>query len=63
LQAEEWGFFMSESDPALKEITKLLAENPNLKIYVVGHADNVGGLDYNMKLSQESEYTLEEVQP
>ena len=43
---------MSEPDPALKEITKLLAENPNLKIYVVGHTDNVGGLDYNMKLSQ-----------
>jgi len=54
---------MSEPDPALKEITKLLAENPNLKIYVVGHTDNVRGLDYNMKLSQESEYTLEEVQP
>jgi OmpA-OmpF porin, OOP family len=40
-----------ESEPALKEIAKLLSENPQLKLYVVGHTDNVGGLDYNMKLS------------
>jgi len=42
-----------ESEPALKEITKLLQQNTKLKIYVVGHTDNVGGLDYNMKLSQQ----------
>ena len=42
-----------ESEPALKEIAKLLSENPQLKLYVVGHTDNVGGLDYNMKLSQQ----------
>ncbi|MGB5288492.1 MAG: OmpA family protein [Ignavibacteriaceae bacterium] len=41
-----------ESDPALKEISKLLAENPKLKLYVVGHTDNVGDFSYNMKLSQ-----------
>ena len=41
-----------ESEPTLKEITKLLSQNPNLKLYVVGHTDNVGGFDYNMKLSQ-----------
>jgi outer membrane protein OmpA-like peptidoglycan-associated protein len=41
-----------ESDPALKEITKLLQQDNKLKLYVVGHTDNVGGLDYNMKLSQ-----------
>ena len=41
-----------ESDPALKEITKLLSENPSLNLYVVGHTDNVGDFDYNMKLSQ-----------
>lgn len=40
-----------ESEPTLKEIVKLLSENPQLKLYVVGHTDNVGGLDYNMKLS------------
>ena len=41
-----------ESEPALSEIAKLLTGNPNLKVFIVGHTDNVGGVDYNMKLSQ-----------
>jgi len=41
-----------ESDPALQEINKLLSNNPNLKVFIVGHTDNVGGVNYNMKLSQ-----------
>jgi len=41
-----------ESGSTLKEITKLLQENPKLKLYVVGHTDNVGDFNYNMKLSQ-----------
>lgn len=41
-----------ESEPALKEIGKLLQENKVLKLYVVGHTDNVGTIDYNMKLSK-----------
>jgi len=41
-----------ESDPALQEINKLLSGNPNLKVFIVGHTDNAGGVDYNMKLSQ-----------
>ena len=41
-----------ESDSALQEINKLLSGNPNLKVFIVGHTDNVGGVDYNMKLSQ-----------
>lgn len=41
-----------ESDPTLKEISKLLSENPKLKLYIVGHTDNVGDFSYNMKLSQ-----------
>jgi outer membrane protein OmpA-like peptidoglycan-associated protein len=40
-----------ESEPALSEIARLLTSNPNLKVIVVGHTDNVGGMDYNMKLS------------
>lgn len=40
-----------ESDPALQEIAKLLSDNPNLKVFIVGHTDNAGGVDYNMKLS------------
>jgi len=41
-----------ESEPILKEIAKLLRQNPKLKLYVVGHTDIVGSLTYNMKLSQ-----------
>jgi OmpA-OmpF porin, OOP family len=41
-----------ESAPSLDEIGKLLKEQPNLKVYIVGHTDNVGGFDYNMGLSQ-----------
>jgi len=41
-----------ESEPAIKEIAKLLQENKELKLYVVGHTDNVGSLDYNLKLSK-----------
>jgi outer membrane protein OmpA-like peptidoglycan-associated protein len=41
-----------ESAKALEEISRLLKADPALKIYVVGHTDNVGGLDANMKLSQ-----------
>ena len=41
-----------ESEPALKEIAKLLQENKGLKLFVVGHTDNVGTIDYNMKLSK-----------
>jgi OOP family OmpA-OmpF porin len=40
-----------ESTQALEEITKLLKQNGGLTLYVVGHTDNVGALDYNLKLS------------
>lgn len=40
-----------ESDAALDEITKLLKQNTSLSLYVVGHTDNVGTLETNMKLS------------
>ncbi|MEJ5349941.1 MAG: OmpA family protein [Desulfosoma sp.] len=41
-----------ESEPAIKEIAKLLQENKDVKLYVVGHTDNVGTIDYNIKLSK-----------
>lgn len=41
-----------ESEPTLKEIAKLLEQNPGLNLYVVGHTDSVGKIDYNMKLSE-----------
>ncbi len=51
-----------ESEPALKEIAKLLQQDAKLKLYVVGHTDNVGGLDYNMKLSlQRAEAVVKEL--
>jgi len=42
-----------ESKAALEEISKLLKADPSLKIYVVGHTDNTGSYDSNMKLSME----------
>ena len=39
------------SDAAIAEIAKLLKQDATLKLHVVGHTDNVGGLDANMKLS------------
>jgi outer membrane protein OmpA-like peptidoglycan-associated protein len=41
-----------ESTPALTEVAKLLAADPSLKLWVVGHTDAVGALDANMKLAQ-----------
>jgi len=40
-----------ESGQAIGEIAKLLKSDASLKVYVVGHTDNVGGLEANMKLS------------
>jgi OmpA-OmpF porin, OOP family len=40
-----------ESTPALDEITKLLKQSPGLALFVVGHTDSAGALDYNLKLS------------
>jgi OmpA-OmpF porin, OOP family len=41
----------AESASAVAEIAKLLKADP-LKLYVVGHTDNVASLDLNLKLSQ-----------
>jgi OOP family OmpA-OmpF porin len=42
-----------ESLATIQEIAKLLKADPALKVYVVGHTDNVGAFDANIKLSQE----------
>jgi OmpA-OmpF porin, OOP family len=42
-----------ESDSALVQISKLLMSNKSLNLYVVGHTDNVGAIDANMKLSKD----------
>ena len=41
-----------ESTAALTEVAKLLKKDTGLKLYVVGHTDNAGTLEGNMKLSQ-----------
>ncbi len=41
-----------ESKPALDEIAKLLTNEPELTLHVVGHTDSVGGLQFNLDLSK-----------
>lgn len=47
-----------ESESALKEIAKLLQQNPGLNLYIVGHTDNVGTLTSNMDLSRRRAETV-----
>jgi OmpA-OmpF porin, OOP family len=42
-----------ESDMAIEQISKLLLNDTSLKLYVVGHTDNVGTVEANMKLSKD----------
>ncbi len=42
-----------ESKAALDVIGKFLKERPNLKVFIVGHTDTVGALDYNLNLSRQ----------
>lgn len=44
---------MPESKPQLDEIAKFLKDEPEMKVWVVGHTDGTGSLDYNLKLSAE----------
>jgi len=41
-----------ESRPTLDRIAELLNNNPDLNLYVVGHTDNTGDLNYNVGLSE-----------
>jgi len=40
------------SAPVIAEIVRLLQDDPNLKLHVVGHSDAVGVLDANTALSR-----------
>ena len=40
-----------ESQAQMDQMVAYLQNNPDVKIFVVGHTDNHGALDYNMKLS------------
>lgn len=41
-----------ESQPIIEEIVSLLKQNPELKLTVEGHTDNVGKPEYNKQLSE-----------
>jgi outer membrane protein OmpA-like peptidoglycan-associated protein len=41
-----------ESRPTLEQIAKLLAGQPQLNVFIVGHTDSQGAYDYNMDLSR-----------
>ena len=42
-----------KSAEAISQISILLKNNASLKLYVVGHTDNVGSIDSNLKLSKD----------
>jgi outer membrane protein OmpA-like peptidoglycan-associated protein len=42
-----------ESEPALAEMAKLLKSNPALNVFIVGHTDNTGTFERNLKLSMD----------
>jgi OmpA-OmpF porin, OOP family len=41
-----------ESQPQISEMVSYLRANPALRVLIVGHTDNQGGLDYNVDLSR-----------
>jgi outer membrane protein OmpA-like peptidoglycan-associated protein len=41
-----------DSDPVLEKVLALVKGRPDLKLEIEGHTDNVGGEDYNQKLSE-----------
>ena len=41
-----------DSEAVLKQISDILHKNPDWKLSVAGHTDNIGGDDFNLKLSQ-----------
>jgi outer membrane protein OmpA-like peptidoglycan-associated protein len=42
-----------DAAPVVAQVMKLLKDNPGLKLEIGGHTDNIGGHDYNVKLSQQ----------
>ena len=43
---------LPSSDAALQELYNLLNDNPDIRIRIIGHTDDVGKDDYNLRLSQ-----------
>ena len=42
-----------DAAPIVAEVVNLMKRNPDLKLSIDGHTDNIGGHDYNQKLSQD----------
>ena len=42
----------AESQPTMQEIATLLKQDTALRLYIVGHTDNVGSHEYNIGLSE-----------
>lgn len=42
-----------DAAPVVAQVVKLLKDNPGLKLEIGGHTDNIGGRDYNVKLSEQ----------
>lgn len=43
---------LPSSEPALQELYEFLRDNPDMRIRIVGHTDDVGKEDYNQRLSE-----------
>jgi OmpA-OmpF porin, OOP family len=47
-----YGILFDTDKATLTEIAKLLSDTPDLKVVIVGQADNAGAFDYNIDLSK-----------
>lgn len=47
-----------ESRPQLDALARMLSEQPQLNVYIVGHTDNTGTLESNLNLSQQRAETV-----
>lgn len=43
----------NNQEQGINEVTRVLLENPDLKVTIVGHASSIGGTDVNQKISEE----------
>ena len=45
-------FILPESEPAMEDLAQFLTDNPDVRIRIVGHTDNVGSEQANQRLSE-----------